>query len=151
LNYGYRNFAFVALFTKGQILSVLPVWKGRGNALPIVASEEGMIVVPAEQKNKLEQEKILPEYVVAPIDTEQVIGQYVVKVGANVIRSIPLVAQNDVPKAGLVKVMMDSVFYFFGRIKIFTYILLGLVILGLVVLSLNFLTRTRRHRSRVRF
>jgi len=151
LNYGYRNFAFVALFTKGQILSVLPVWKGTTNSVPIVAREEGMIVVPAEQKNKLEQEKILPEYVVAPIEPDQVIGKYVVKVGTNVIRSIPLVAQNDVPKAGFIKVILDSVLYFLTRVKVVTYILLGIVIIVLAVLTLNVLTRTRRRKSRVRF
>ena len=151
LNYGYRNFAFVSLFTKGQILSVLPVWKGQSNSLPIVAREEGMIVVPAEQKNKLEQEKTLPEYVMAPIGTDQVIGKYVVKVGTNVIRSIPLVAQNEVPKAGFVKVILDNILYFLGRVKVVTYILLGLVIIVLAVLTLKFLTRTRRRKVRVRF
>jgi D-alanyl-D-alanine carboxypeptidase (penicillin-binding protein 5/6) len=151
LNYGYRNFAFVSLFTKGQILSVLPVWKGKSNSLPIVAREEGMIVVPTEQKNKLEEEKTLPEYVMAPVETDQVIGKYVVKVGANVIRSIPLVAQNDVPKASFVKVILDSLLYFLGRIKIVTYFLLGLVLVVLAFLMLKFLTRTRRRKVRVRY
>src|SRR5215813_9773478 len=36
LSYGYRNFAFEALFTKGQTLYELPVWKGKSNNLPIV-------------------------------------------------------------------------------------------------------------------
>src|SRR5205085_11718462 len=68
LNYGYRNFAFESLFAKGQALDEIPVWKGKSNSLHIVPSEEGMIVVPAEQKNKLVKEKTLPKYVVAPIE-----------------------------------------------------------------------------------
>ena len=109
LNYGYRNFAFVSLFTKGQVLYDLPVWKGQRNALHIVPGEEGMIVVPAEAKNKLEYEKIVPEYVVAPIEKNQEIGQYVVKIGTNVIRSIPLVAETEVPKAGFLKLIWHSI------------------------------------------
>jgi D-alanyl-D-alanine carboxypeptidase (penicillin-binding protein 5/6) len=151
LNYGYRNFAFESLFARGQILDELPVWKGTSNRLPIVPGEEGMIVVPADQKNKLVKEKILPEYVVAPVEKNQVIGQYTVKVGANVIRSIPLVAQTDVPQAGFIKIALDSVLYFFGRVKVLTYILLGMVIIVLAVIAMNFLARTRRHKSRVRF
>ena len=89
LNYGYRNFAFVSLFTKGQVLYDLPVWKGKKNDLHIVPSEVGMIVVPTEAKNKLEYEQIVPEYVVAPIEKNQQIGQYVVKIGTNIIRSTP--------------------------------------------------------------
>ena len=151
LNYGYRNFAFVSLFTKGQALYEIPVWKGKSNSLHIVPGEEGMIVVPAEQKNKLEHEKVLPEYVVAPIEKDQVIGTYTVKVGPNVIRSIPLMAQTEVPKAGFVKMALDSVLYFFGRVKVVTYIGLGIVIVVLAVITLKVLTRARRHKQRVRY
>ena len=137
LNYGYRNFAFVSLFTKGQVLYDLPVWKGQRNDLHIVPGEEGMIVVPADQKNKLEHERFLPGYVVAPIEKNQVIGKYVVKMGTIVIRSIPLVAETDVPKAGFVKLMVHSALYFLGRIKVVTYVVLPvIVILALVLLIL---------------
>jgi D-alanyl-D-alanine carboxypeptidase (penicillin-binding protein 5/6) len=151
LNYGYRNFAFVSLFTKGQVLYDLPVWKGQSNNLHIVPGEEGMIVVPADQKNKLVREPFLPGYVVAPIDKNQEIGKYVVKVGTNVIRSIPLVAETDVPKAGFVKIIAHSALYFIGQIKIVTYVLLGVVMLALVLLILNVFSRGRRRKSRVRF
>ena len=151
LNYGYRNFAFVSLFPMGQVLYDLPVWKGQSNKLHIVPGEEGMIVVPADQKNKLEHEKILPEYVVAPIEKNQEIGKYVVKVGTNVIRSIPLVAETDVPQAGFVKSLVHSALYFLGRVKVVTYAALGLVILALVLLILNLFIRGRRRKARMRF
>ncbi len=151
LNYGYRNFAFVSLFTKGQVLYDLPVWKGQSNDLHIVPGEEGMIVVPAEAKNKLEYEKIVPEYVVAPIEKNQEIGKYVVKIGTNVIRSIPLVAETDVPKAGFLKLIWHSIIYFLGRVRILTYVLLGIVIVILAVLTLKFLARTRRKKVRIRY
>ncbi len=151
LNYGYRHFAFVSLFTKGQVLYDLPVWKGQSNDLHIVPGEEGMIVVPAEAKNKLEYEKIVPEYVVAPIEKNQEIGKYVVKIGTNVIRSIPLVAETDVPKAGFLKLIWHSVIYFLGRVRILTYVLLGVVIVVLAVLTLKFLARTRRKKVRIRY
>jgi D-alanyl-D-alanine carboxypeptidase (penicillin-binding protein 5/6) len=151
LNYGYRNFAFESLFTKGQTLDELPVWKGKSNRLPIVPSEEGMIVVPTEQKNKLVKEKTLPEYVEAPVAKGQVIGQYTVKVGTNVIRSIPLVAQTDVPKAGFFKIALDSVVYFLKRGRVVTYIVLGIVLVVLATISLNFTARARRNKQRIRY
>jgi D-alanyl-D-alanine carboxypeptidase (penicillin-binding protein 5/6) len=151
LNYGYRNFAFVSLFTKGQVLYDLPVWKGQRNALHVVPGEEGMIVVPAEVKNKLEYEKIVPEYVVAPIEKNQEIGKYVVKVGTNVIRSIPLVAETEVPKAGFLKLIWHSILYSIGRVRILTYVLLGLIIVVLAALTLKLLARTRRQKARIRY
>jgi len=151
LNYGYRNFAFEALFTQGQVLDELPVWKGKSNRLSIIPSEAGMIVVPAEQKTKLVKEKTLPEYVVAPIEKHQVIGQYTVKVGADVIRTIPLVAQTEVPKAGFVKIALDSAVYFLKRGKVVTYIVLGIVLVVFATISMNFAARARRSKQRVRY
>jgi len=151
LNYGYRNFAFVSLFTKGQVLYDLPVWKGQRNSLHVVPGEEGMIVVPAEAKNKLEYEPIVPQSVVAPIEKNQEIGKYVVKMGTNVIRSIPLVAETEVPKAGFLKLMWHSIIQFLGRVRILTYVLLGIVIVVLAVLTLKLLARTRRQKSRIRY
>ena len=74
-----------------------------------------------------------------------------VKIGTNVIRSIPLVADTDVPKAGFLKLIWHSIIYFLGRVRILTYVLLGIAIVILVVLILNFLTRTRRKKVRVRY
>jgi D-alanyl-D-alanine carboxypeptidase (penicillin-binding protein 5/6) len=151
LNYGYRNFAFVSLFTKGQVLYDMPVWKGQRNALHIVPSAEGMIVVPAEAKNKLEYEQMVPEYVVAPIEKNQEIGQYVVKIGPNIIRSIPLIAETDVPKAGFLKLIWHSIIFFLEGVRILTYVLLGIVIVALAGLTLKFLARTRRQKVRIRY
>jgi hypothetical protein len=119
----------------------------------IVSREEGMIVIPAEAKNKLEYEKILPASVVAPIEKNQEIGKYVVKVGTNVIRTIPLVAETDVPKAGFLKIIWHSIIAFLGRVKILTYVLLSIAIIVFVVLVLNFFARARvrRSKSRVRY
>jgi len=151
MNYGYRNFAFVALFPRDKPLAELPVWKGQQNTVQIVPGEEGMIVVPAEQKNKIEHSRELPEFVVAPIEKRQEIGKYTVKIGSNVLRTIPLVAETEIPRAGFVKVIWHSIIYFLGRVKILTYVLLGIASIVLVVLSLNFLSRMRRQRPRVRY
>ncbi|MGE3537427.1 MAG: D-alanyl-D-alanine carboxypeptidase family protein [Candidatus Tectimicrobiota bacterium] len=150
LNYGYRNFAFVSLFSKGQVLYELPVWKGQRNTVRIIPAEDGMFVVPAEQKNKLDPEQSLPEEFFAPIAQGQELGRYVVKMGANVLRSIPLIAESEVPKAGLVKALLHSLLHFLQRVKILTYVLSGLLFIVLVILGLNFFARSRRPRSRVR-
>jgi D-alanyl-D-alanine carboxypeptidase (penicillin-binding protein 5/6) len=151
LNYGYHSFAFVSLFAPGQVLYELPVWKGQSNIVRVVPGVEGMIVLPADQKNKLTYEKTVPEFMEAPIAKRQEIGTYVVKVGSTVLRSIPLVAETEVPKAGFVKVLWNTLIYFFGRVKIVTYILAAVVLLVLVVLSLKMFSRARRPRSSLRY
>lgn len=150
LNYGYRNFAFIALFGKGQLLYELPVWHGKDNTVRVVSGEDGLLVVPAEQKNKLDPEQSLPEEFFAPIKQGQELGRYVVKAGPTVLRSIPLVAETEVPQAGLVKGLLHSLLYFLRSVKTLLYILLGGLVIVALLLLRRFLTRTRRPRSRVR-
>ena len=87
----------------------------------------------------------------APIEKNQEIGKYIVKVGTNVIRTIPLVAETDVPKAGFLKIIWHSIIAFLGRVKILTYVLLSITIIVFIVLVLNFLARVRRQKSRIRY
>jgi D-alanyl-D-alanine carboxypeptidase (penicillin-binding protein 5/6) len=151
LNYGYRNFAFVSLFPKGKVLYELPVWKGKDKSVSIVAHEEGMNVIPAEQKDKITQEKFLPDYVVAPIDKGQEIGKHIVKVGQNVFKTIPYIAEKDVKRAAFPKAWLHSVFLM-GKGKTILLIVVGIMVVpALVFFTVNFFNRGRRQKSRMRF
>ncbi|HEY7492824.1 MAG TPA: D-alanyl-D-alanine carboxypeptidase family protein, partial [Candidatus Tectomicrobia bacterium] len=55
LNTGYQNFEVRSLFTKDQVLAELPIWKGVRNTIPVVATESGMITVPAGYKGKISE------------------------------------------------------------------------------------------------
>jgi hypothetical protein len=74
-----------------------------------------------------------------------------VKIGPNIIRSIPLIAETDVPKAGFLKLIWHSIIFFLEGVRILTYVLLGIVIVALAGLTLKFLARTRRQKVRIRY
>jgi hypothetical protein len=61
------------------------------------------------------------------------------------------VAETDVPKAGFLKLIWHSLLDFLGRVRILTYVLLGIVIVALAALTLKLLARTRRQKSRIRY
>jgi sulfite exporter TauE/SafE len=71
--------------------------------------------------------------------------------GTNIIRSIPLVAETDVPQAGFLKLIWHNMIFFLGGVRILTYALLGIVIVALGVLTMKFLARTRRQKVRMRY
>lgn len=151
LNHGYRNFAFVSLLTKGKVLAELPVWKGKSGSVTVVPGAEAMVVVPVDAKNKVEHEQTLPETVTAPITKDQVLGQYVIKMGTQVLKTVPLVAAAEVPEAGFFKRLYHSVLFSLGKAKTIFYILGALVVLAGAYFGVTILAQLRRPKSRVRF
>ena len=149
LNYGYRNFVFVSLFQKGEVLYTLPVWKGKTGQLPVVGDGVGTVVVPIAYKDKVGIEKVIPKYVIAPIAKQQAVGTYTVKVDGNVVQTIPLVASVAINQAGIFTTLPHSI-YLLGTGKLLL-VLLGLLVLGLIgFVALNFVHWKRRSRRRMR-
>jgi D-alanyl-D-alanine carboxypeptidase (penicillin-binding protein 5/6) len=110
LNTGYQNFEMRALFTKDQVLAELPIWKGARNTVPVVATESGMLTVPAGYKGKVSEDRTLPKEIVAPISKGQVLGKAIIKIDSDIVKNIPLVASNDVQQAGFFKSLSHSVY-----------------------------------------
>ena len=110
LNAGYQKFELRSLFTKDQVLAELPIWKGARNTIPVVATESGMITVPVGYKGKVSEDRTLPKEIVAPISKGQVLGKATIKIDSDVVKSIPLVASNDVQKAGFFRLLSHSIY-----------------------------------------
>lgn len=139
LNYGYQKFTIQSLYAKGEVLGKIPVWKGSTNTLAVVATENGSVTLPAEYKSRVHEDRILPANIVAPILKGQEVGKSVIKLDAEIIKSVPLIAQEDIPKAGFFKSLSHSV-YLTGvssLIGIGLFVVLGMVLafLGAVLLK----------------
>jgi D-alanyl-D-alanine carboxypeptidase (penicillin-binding protein 5/6) len=125
LNYGYQKFTVQSLYAKGEVLGNLPVWKGASNTLPVMATENGTVILPTGHKGKVHEDRILPANIVAPIYKGQEIGKSIIKLDADIIKSVPLVANAEIPKAGFFKSLSHSV-YLIGTSNI---VLFGLCVL----------------------
>ena len=151
LNYGYQNFDLRSLFMKDQVLAEIPVWKGAKNIVPVVATESGMITIPAGYKGKIYEDRVLPKDVVAPIIKGQVIGKSIIKIDADVVMSVPLIANNDVQKAGLFKLLAHSI-YLVGKNHAGVFLVLILILMA-VALFYSFVVmgwrRTKRTALRI--
>jgi serine-type D-Ala-D-Ala carboxypeptidase (penicillin-binding protein 5/6) len=149
LNYGYQNFDLLALYTKGQVVAELPVWKGRRNTVPVVAADHGMITVPTQYKGKVHEDRFLPEKLVAPITRGQLIGNSLIRLDADVVKNISLIADTDVPKAGLIKFLSHSI-YLAGKSSFIVVALIVVVLLAGTSLY-TLLLKSRRERRRSSF
>jgi D-alanyl-D-alanine carboxypeptidase (penicillin-binding protein 5/6) len=129
LNYGFRNFAAVSPFQKGQVLVRAPVWKGTEREVGLAAGEDGAMTVPTELKNLVTYTTSVPERLMAPIRSGQALGSAVISAKGRVLKTVPLVAERDIPEAGLFKRTMDS-----ARLMLIASGRIKLVIVGAVVL-----------------
>jgi D-alanyl-D-alanine carboxypeptidase (penicillin-binding protein 5/6) len=150
LNYGYQNFDLLSLYTKGQVIAELPVWKGRLNTLAVVAADNGMITVPAQYKGKVHEERFLPQTLVAPITQGQVVGNSLIRLNTDIVKNIPLVAETEVQKAGILKLLTHSIYLAGKNSLAVVAIIMALLLAGTALYFLFLKSRRERHRSRFR-
>jgi len=100
----------LALLEAGQVLAELPVWKGEQDTLPVVATQTTAMLIPREYQDQVNQVQVLPDTVVAPVEKHQVLGKYLIIVGDDQLRSIPLEASIRIEKAGIFKSLLHHLY-----------------------------------------
>lgn len=148
INYGYRRFAFVDVFQEPGAVFELPVFKGEADSINVVAARNPMLIVPDEFQDKLERRHTLPDYLLAPVEQQQVVGEYVVGLNDQLLASIPLITDGSVQRAGLVKVLVHG-FRLLERKQKKLVIWAAVVVMVLIAgrLYVAYLRRKRRRRQ----
>ena len=151
LNYGYRRYAFLDVFQEPGAVFEIPVFKGKEDSIGVVAARNPMLIVPVEFKDKLERRDTLPEYLIAPVEYQQVVGEYVVGLQGRPLASIPLITGGSVERAGLAKVLAHG-FHLLDRKQKKLFIWAAVVAMVLIIgrLCIAYL-RHKRRRRRSRF
>ena len=151
LNYGYRRYAFIDVFQEPGTVFEIPVFKGKEDSIGVVGAGNPMLILPEEFKDKLERRDTLPEYLIAPVEHQQVVGEYVVGLQGRLLVSIPLIAGGSVERAGLRKVLTHS-FNLLPRKQKKLFIWAAVVVMVLIIgrLYIAYL-RHKRRRRRSRF
>ena len=95
LDYGFANYALVeAELTEGNV----PVTLGKTDSVRAVPAENLQILVDKAQKNQVQIQTVLEEQVPAPVSRGQRLGTLTVKVGEQVIKQVPLIAETGVER-----------------------------------------------------
>lgn len=110
LNWGYTAYDAVKLFDADQPVATPAVWKGAANAVKI-GREGGPIVVsvPSGSGGKLTTEVVRQDPLIAPIAKGQAMGTLKVKMGADTVAEVPLVALEAVEQAGFFGRLWDTI------------------------------------------
>ncbi len=151
LSYGYQNYTLIDLFEAGQVLAELPVWKGMRDRLPIVAARTTAMLIPREYTDRVNRVQVLPETIVAPVEKNQVLGKFLITIGNDQLRSIPLQASIGIEKAGVFKSLRHHL-YMNGFISTRNLVITAGSMLSLCAAAILFSAgKKRRRKSYVSF
>jgi D-alanyl-D-alanine carboxypeptidase (penicillin-binding protein 5/6) len=103
LNYGFKNFSTVTLCNRDDPVETVNVWKGKANQVSLIAAEPGIVTVPAGEEEAIDLIKKTPERISAPLSAGERVGELEITLQGKPLKTIALVAQNDVASANLIK------------------------------------------------
>ncbi len=101
LNYGFQAFDTVQLYSSGQPVSSLRVWKGESRDVAAGFVTDQYLTLPKGKADKLALTMTATEPLVAPVAKGQRVGTVKVSLDGKAIAEFPLVALNDVPLANI--------------------------------------------------
>jgi len=113
LNYGFRNFNTVKVINAEEKIAEVPVWKGAESELQLGTIKTASVTVPREAKGNIQINKEFPDRIYAPVEKGQKIGEVKVLLNGLEIETYPLVALNEIKKAGFFKLMYHNLLLLF--------------------------------------
>jgi D-alanyl-D-alanine carboxypeptidase (penicillin-binding protein 5/6) len=114
LDYGFSNYEIMTIERQGAIAGNVDVKKGLGLSVPVAYEENRSVLLKRGQRDKVEEEIRLPEYIQAPVSIGDNAGEMILKLDNNSILNIPLVAKEDVDKATWLKLFWRLTVHWFS-------------------------------------
>jgi D-alanyl-D-alanine carboxypeptidase (penicillin-binding protein 5/6) len=115
LNYGFRFFETRSLYKAGTTITELPIYKGKSNKLSVGLKNEQLVTIPTGQYKRLVISTKVANYMTAPIEKGQQVGELVISFEDKTVASQPLYALEAIPEGGFFLRMKDSIRLLFKR------------------------------------
>ena len=101
LNFGFQVYDTVNVYSKGQTISTLQVWKGSESRLKAGAGADLAVTVPKGSAERLKAELVSQQPLLAPVSAGQRVGTVRVSLDSKLLREYPVVALEAVGVAGI--------------------------------------------------
>lgn len=109
LNYGFQAFDTVQLYSSGQPVSTLRVWKGESRDVAAGFFSDQFLTLPKGKADKLALSMTATEPLLAPVVKGQRLGLVKVSLDGRAVAEFPLVALSDVPLANVFNRAWDTI------------------------------------------
>jgi len=109
LNYGFRFFETHELYAAGQSVNNVRVWKGSQEMAGLGVKQGLFITIPRGRYDDLRAEMDLPPQIIAPLSTDQPLGEIRISLDDQLITKKPLYPLTDVPLGGFFDRTLDAI------------------------------------------
>jgi serine-type D-Ala-D-Ala carboxypeptidase (penicillin-binding protein 5/6) len=113
LNYGFQFYETVQIYKKGQVVSMLPIWKGAAGTMKAGLNQDFYLTLPKGASDRLKASLESKQPLIAPIVEGNRVGTLRVELEGKTMAELPVVALEGVPVAGIFGRMWDSIRLFF--------------------------------------
>ena len=108
LNWGFQNFDTVKLYSKGQAVSTVPVWKGSESNVKLGFTRDVLVTVPKGVAGKMKPVLERQDPLVAPLARNSQVGTLKMMVDGKPLIALPVVALDEVQEASIFGRAWDS-------------------------------------------
>lgn len=109
LNYGFRNYITQAIYPAGKLIQNVDVYKAASNSVAVESVNKISLTVPRRGGAELTQTVTIPDYVIAPIASGQVLGNIEFSVQGSSLGKYPLTAVTEIPEGGIIDQLIGTV------------------------------------------
>ena len=109
LDYGFANYDSVKLAEKGEPMGMVVIEKGSPNLVNAVAPENISVLVKKGEKETIKGELVFKDIISAPITKGDQLGELIIYKKDTEIARYPIVAEENVKKAGLMQIYMRMI------------------------------------------
>lgn len=115
-SWAFRNFALKTVAKSGAVLGQAPVYLGRDETVGLTVAQDITALVPALERDGLKGELVFNGPLAAPIAAGSEVGQLIIRATGLPDRSVPLIAAQDVAKAGVFGRMGAAAKHIYSRL-----------------------------------
>lgn len=101
LDYGFSNYNFKKIATKGDILQNISINKGTINNINLVFENDSGVLVKKTDSSEITQELEINDNIEAPISLGEKLGEMKYYINNELVASVNLVSDSEVPKRNL--------------------------------------------------
>ncbi|WP_423319045.1 D-alanyl-D-alanine carboxypeptidase family protein [Azospirillum sp. 11R-A] len=101
IEWGFREFASYTLYKGGETIEQVPVWLGEQDMVPVTVPQNLSVTMARADRPGMKVSLVSSAPVAAPIKKGDTVGKLVISAPGFPGKEVPLVAAQDVPKAGM--------------------------------------------------
>jgi len=113
LDYGFKQIKPMTMFSKGDILKTVKVTNGKSDTVKLVASDNMIVPVSADDKDAFRINIDAPNKVEAPVTAGQKLGVVTVMYKNTEVAAVDLIAANNVERKSFFGALWGSMWNFF--------------------------------------